>query len=158
MKATSDVTDVITPAEIGEFQGASAVLRSKNGFAASLMEVVGAILLGVILLGGTGVAIGAAINSGRDGQAKSSLDAVKSAQIVQQSKTQAYGTYEALTTGADPAMTKTAENIKVNATATNYCAGVKSTSLTGPTYWITARNATPVETMPTDAGLACPTF
>lgn len=145
--------------DLGEPQSAQAVLTDKRGLSTSIAESLGSLGIGVLVLVGLAIGIGAAWNYGQDSSAKSTLDSVKSAEVLHKAKTGSYGTVADLTTGADPALTSASENLKIAATETDYCAMVKSRSMTGPTFWMTAKTGKILEAAPTaaEAGVACPT-
>lgn len=146
--------DVLGSGEFADPQtqtSAASVLRSKRGLSASLPEVLGAVGVGIAILAGVGFGIGAAVNYGNDSSAQGSLEAVKSAQLLYQGQTGTFGTLEQLTKGDPPALTS-AGAVKVAATATNYCATVKSTSMAGTQFWITAKSSKVLKVKP-DAAL-----
>ncbi|MCI4659782.1 hypothetical protein, partial [Cryobacterium zhongshanensis] len=64
--------------EIGGPSSTMDVLRGKKGLSTSISESLGALVIGVLVLAGIGVAIGASYNYSQDSNAKSSLEAVKS--------------------------------------------------------------------------------
>jgi len=144
---------------LGDQSSAAAVLTNKRGLSASLPEVLGAIGISLAVLATVGLGIGAAVNFGNDSSAKGALESVKSAQLLYQAEKGTFGTLEQLTAGDTPALTG-AGSVKVSATATNYCAVVKSTSMSAPTFWITAKSGKLLTTAPTAAQLGdvtCPT-
>lgn len=143
---------------IGEPLSARAVLTDKKGLSTSLSESLGALALGVLVLTGLAVGVGAAYNYGQDSSAKQTLDAVKSAQVLNQARTGAFGDVLALTAGQDPALTKTTPSLAIVKTDKDYCAAVKSGSMYSPSYWLTAKSGKVLETKPTatEAGVTCP--
>jgi hypothetical protein len=145
---------------LGGRQSIKSVLTNKRGISASLPEVIGAVTISVILIGGSAFGLAAGYNASQDADAKSTLNAVKSAQVLNQSKTEGYGTFEELTTGEDPALTANPDKLKIEASTTNYCAVVKSGSMFGATYWMTAKSGKVLEKAPTaaEAGVTCPAF
>lgn len=160
--AVSDVTPDLSPidAGLGETRSIKSVLKNKLGLSASLPEVLGALAIGIIVIGGGGFGIAAGVNYSNNSQAQSALESVKSAQTLQQSKAGSFGTLEALTTGDTPPLTTAPDNLKIAATATNYCAVIKSKSMTGDTYWITAKSGKVLKAAPAAAMLGdatCPT-
>ncbi|MFJ2662649.1 hypothetical protein [Arthrobacter koreensis] len=159
-KTHPDVTPGPDTNDLGEPQSAHALLTDKRGLSTSIAESLGSIGLGVLLLVGLTVGIGAAWNYGQDSTAKSTLDSVKSAQVLQKAKTGSYGTVENLTDGADPALTSVSDDLKITASETDYCAVVKSRSMTGPTYWMTAKTGKVLDAAPSaaEAGVTCPTI
>ena len=158
-KATSDVIENVTPAA-GGMHSAAAVLKSKAGLSTSLTESLGSIGLGVLVLGLVGAGIAVGVNFTRDAGAKDSLNSVKSAETIYQGANDVFGDLDALTSGETPALTNKPDNLKVAATDTNYCAVVKSKSMTGPTFWMTGKSGKILTAAPTtaEAGVACPTL
>lgn len=156
-KATSDVTEDLTITGLGGTQSAKAVLTNKLGLSASLPEVLGAIAIGIAVLVGAGFGIGAGVNYSQDSKAQSALESVKSAEVLYQSKNQSFGALTDLTTGDTPALTSTPKNLAITATATNYCAVIKSGSMSGTVYYLTAKSGEISTTLPTNTGDAtCP--
>jgi hypothetical protein len=155
------VTDEFTPGALSERPSTLQTLRSKAGLSANLPEVLGALAIGILVIGG-GVGIAAGINYSRDAQAKSTLKSIATAETLVQSKTDSFGSLDDLTSGDTPALAEKpdATTTKIAQTDTNYCAVIKSKSMTGPTYWITAKDGAVLTTAPTDAeaGIACPTL
>lgn len=143
------------------------VLKDRSGLSASLPEVLGAIGIGILLLGLVGFGVGAGISFAQDSGAKSTLESIKSAQILHQTKTNSYGTLDALTTataaGATPALTAKPDNavVKVSPDGRNYCAFVESTSMMHTQYWLTSASGKVLDKAPLAAdlptGLTCPT-
>ena len=149
--------------ELGGRPSVLQVIRGKKGLSTSISESLGALVIGVLVLAGIGVGIGAAYNYTQDGAAKSTLDAVKSAETLHQSRSGSFGDASALTTGEDPALSQTPTNLAINVGAggINYCAMVKSQSMFTKNYWITSKSGKILETVPTGAeltaGMTCPT-
>lgn len=142
--------------EFGEPRSARSILADKRGLSTSIPESLGALGLGIVVLTLAGVGIGAAFNYGQDSGAQSTLDAVKSAQVLYQAKNSTYGDVAALTTGQDPALNKTSPHLAIAESTTDYCAAIKSDSMFPASYWITARNGQISTTKPTSAGVTCP--
>lgn len=65
--------------EFGEPRSARAILADNRGLSTSVAESLGALGLGIVVLGTLAVGIGAAFNYGQDSGAQSTLDGVKSA-------------------------------------------------------------------------------
>jgi hypothetical protein len=126
--------------EFGEARSALSTLKDKRGLSTSIPESLGALGLGIIVLATAGIGIGAAFNYGQDSSAKSTLDAVQSAQVLYQGKNATYGDVAALTTGTDPALPKTQSHLNIVKSATDYCAAIKSDSMFPASYWVTARS------------------
>jgi hypothetical protein len=148
--------------EVGGGSSVMDVLRGKKGLSTSISESLGALVIGVLVLAGIGVGIGAAYNYSQDSNAKASLDAVKSAEVLYQAKNAKFGIITDLTGGTDPALSSSAPNVKIVATDINYCAIVKSGSMFAKNFWITSQDgeiltAAPSATDQTALGLACPT-
>ncbi|MCI4659536.1 hypothetical protein, partial [Cryobacterium zhongshanensis] len=80
-------------------------------------------------------------NYSQDSNAKSSLEAVKSAQVLYQAKNASFGDVTALTGGTDPALSASAPNVVIASNATSYCAIVKSGSMFGGFSWITSQSS-----------------
>jgi hypothetical protein len=163
IRKNSDVTGTPELSELGGSQSVKSVLRSKRGLSTSLPETLGALAIGVIVLGGIGFGIGAGYNYTQDSNAQATLDVIKSGQALVQSKTGSFAADKAaLTTGDPAAVTTDAGNWKVNGTATNYCAISKSGSMSGTTYWMTAKSGKILTTLPTGPTLlgdaTCPTL
>jgi len=155
------IEDVLpVPAGSGGIFSARSVLTNKRGMSFSLPEVLVAVGLSIGGAALVTVGIASAINFSKDSGAKTALDSVKSAQILYQQKTGSFGSLEQLTTGETPALTDSPANFKLAQTETNYCGIVRSTSMSAPTYWITAKSGKILETAPTaaQAGVACPTL
>lgn len=133
--------------ELGEPLSARAVLADKRGLSTSLAESLGSLGLGVLVMAGIAVGIGAAYNYGQDSSAKSTLDSVKAAEVLHKAKTGSYANAELLTTGADPALTKSSADLVINANEKDYCAVVTSRSLGGPSFWLTGRDGKVYETI-----------
>ncbi|ROR76114.1 hypothetical protein SAMN06295974_3738 [Plantibacter flavus] len=160
-KATADMIEISDVNALGATRTAKSVLGDKKGLSTSIPEALGAIVLGMILLGGAAFGVGAAINYGQDSGAESDLESVKAAQTLYQAKNATYGTKAQLTSGSDPAMANSDKGSwDVAVTANNFCAISKSKGVSGTTYWITAKTGKAVTTMPTaaEAGVACPTI
>lgn len=159
-KAPSVITDEFTPQALGE-KSILQTLRSKAGLSANLPEVLGALAIGILVIGG-GVGIAAGINYSRDSQAQSTLKSIATAETLIQSKTEKFGSLDDLTAGDSPALAEKpdATVTKIAQTDSNYCAVIKSKSMAGPTYWITAKNNAVLKSAPTaaEAGIACPTL
>ncbi|MET0886649.1 MAG: hypothetical protein ABWX92_09385 [Mycetocola sp.] len=159
------MTGTSTLSELGGRKSIKSVLSSKLGLSTSLPETLGALAIGVIVLGGIGFGIGAGYNYTQDSSAQSTLDVVKSGQALIQSKTGSFGDKADLTTGNPAAVTSDQGkwDVAVSATGTNYCAASKSGSMDGLTYYITSKNTKVTTTKPTtpaDLGdvVACPTI
>lgn len=139
----------------------SAVLKDKRGLSASLPEVLGAVGIGILVLGLAGFGIGAGINFSQDSGAKSTLESVKSAQILHQTQSNTFGTLAELTGGESPALSTKPDNVNITVSADgrNYCAIVESGSMAHTKYWITSKDGKVVEAAPdaAAAGVACPT-
>lgn len=146
--------------DLGGPQSVKAVLSNKRGLSTSIVESLGALAIGVVVLGGIGFAVGAGYNYAQDSTAQASLETVKAAQVLYQSKNQTFGTLAELTAAPDPALTDTPDRMAIAATATNYCAYVKSSSMFEKEYWLTAKSGKLLEVAPTEveAGVACPTI
>lgn len=136
-------------------------LTSKRGISFSLTESLGSVGLWLLGAAVVGVGVGAAITFGQDSGAKGALDSVKSAQILQQSKTGKFGSKTDLTKSdatnkaaltSDPSKI----DIWVSADGQNYCAVSTSASVFAPSYWLTAKDGKVSETKPTEAGTTCP--
>lgn len=139
------------------------VLKEKRGLSASLPEVLGAVGIGILLLGLVGFGIGAGINFAQDSGAKGALESVKSAQLLHQSKTNAFGSLEELTTAdgtGAAALSVKPDNVTITVSADkrNYCALVVSGSMGHTPFWVTAKTGKIVDKEPTaaEAGVACP--
>jgi hypothetical protein len=143
---------------LGAPRSAGSTLADKRGLSTSIPESLGALGLGVLVLSALGVGIGAAYNYGQDGSAQNTLDAVKSAEILNQARTGTFGDLPTLTTGTDPALTQTAPSLVITSAARDYCAAIQSHSMFGPSYWITARSGKVLNAKPdaTTAGVTCP--
>ena len=142
------------------------VLKDRRGLSASLPEVLGAVGIGILLLGLVGFGIGAGINFAQDSGAKAALESVKSAQLLHQSKTNTFGNLDALTKGDPPALAGTTDNMVIDVApdGRNYCALVESRSMLKTKYWIYAKSSKAVEATPTGqppaaatVGMTCPT-
>ena len=146
------------PDESTEPLSARSVLADKRGISTSITESLGAIAMGIAAMVGITVAIGFAINYAQDSSAKSTLDAVKSAEILHKSKTGSYGDQNMLTTGQEPALSKSSEDLMIVADEKNYCAAIESSSMFSPSYWVTSKSGELLEEKPTTeaAGIACP--
>lgn len=144
--------------ETGGTLSTRTVLADKRGVSTSIIESLGSIGLGIVLMVGIAFAVGAGLNYGHDSSAKSTLDAVKSAEVLYKAKTGSYGDKEMLTTGQDAALTKSSDDLVINANDKNYCAATESGSMFSPSYWVTAKSGELLEEMPTEAeaGIACP--
>lgn len=139
-----------------------AVLKEKRGLSASLPEVLGAVGISILLLGLVGFGIGAGITFSQDSGAKDTLNAVNSAQILHQTKTQTFGKLADLTGGDNPALKPAPTNVAVavSTDGRNYCAVVESTSMLRTKYWITGKDGIVVDKAPTateTGGVTCPT-
>jgi len=136
------------------------VLTDKHGLSASLPEVLGAVGISIFILAAAGFGIGAGVNFSQDATAKGTLDSVKAAQVLQHSKTGAYGDVDALKAGDSPALTQTSDSLKIAASDNNYCAAVKSGSITGTVFYLNAKTGEITEDKDAaDAGgIDCPTF
>lgn len=152
--------EIITPElnGFGEPISTGSVLADKRGLSTSLSESLGSLALGILVIAGLAVGIGAAYNYGQDSSAKSNLDAVKSAQILHQGKTGTFGDISALSTGEDPALTKTAPSLAVTVGDRNFCAAIESGSMFKTNYWLTSKTGEVLTTKPTpaEAGVTCP--
>lgn len=142
----------------GDPLSAREVLADKRGVSTSISESLGSIGLGVAVMTLLAVSIGAAWNYGMDSSAKSTLDSVKSAQVLYKAKTGSYGDVSKLTTGQDAALSKSSDELKIAADDKNYCAAIESTSMFSPSYWVTAKSGELLSEKPTTeaAGIACP--
>lgn len=158
-KAPSVVTEDVTLTGLVGPRSAKSVLSNKLGLSASLPEVLGAVGVSVGILAAAAFGVGAAINFGMDSSAKGAIDSVKSAQVLYQSKNATFGTVEQLTAGDTPPLTDKPESLKITVSATNYCGVIKSTSMMGTSYWITAKSGKVLDKAPTaaEAGVTCPT-
>lgn len=156
----ADSTKTI-PADLGGSLTPTAVLKDKRGISASLSEVLGAVAISIGVIALAAFGIGAGINYSQDSNAKATLDSIKSAQILHQSKTNGFGDLAALTTGDAPALTSIPTNatIKLSTDKRNYCALVESGSMAHTLFWITSKDGKIVEEAPTGlaGGLTCPT-
>lgn len=144
---------------------ALAVLKDKKGLSASLPEVLGAVGIGILLLGLVGFGIGAGISFAQDSGAKGTLESVKSAQLLHQTKTEKFtADVKSFTDTNPPALSGDVSNLKmtVSADGRNFCAGIESTSMAHTKFWINSKTGkiTEGDTPPTAtvAGVACPTF
>jgi hypothetical protein len=160
-KATPGLIEYPDLVDGGAPQSAKAVLRNKRGISTSISESLGSIIIGVVVLAAVGVAIGAGYNYSQDSSAKSTLDGVKSAEVIYQGRVGSYGSAADLTGGTDPALSSVSTNLVINSTATNYCAIVKSASMFPSYSWITSRSGKVLTALPTGvdlpAGVTCPT-
>lgn len=163
---TSKLSKMLAPVGLGDSKSAKDLLADKQGLSASLPEVLGAIAIGIVVLGLAGFGIGAGVNYSQDSGAKQVLESVKSAQVLHQSKTGGFGSLEELTTatgGATPALTVKPDNIALATTADkrNYCAVIESGSMGHTKFWITSASGKILETAPAagslPTGLTCPT-
>ena len=143
-------------AQLSGARSTRAVLSNKRGISTSITESLGGITIGILVMAAAGVGVAAAYNIGQDSTAKSALDAISPAQTIVQNRTGSFGDLAALTTGVDPAMTGTPAFLAINATATNYCAVIKSKSMFPKTYWITAKSGKVLDAAPTETGNTCP--
>jgi hypothetical protein len=156
-KAITTDAGSLTISDLGGSQSAKSVLSNKRGLSGSLLEVLGAVGIGIVLLAGAGVGIAYGINTSQDGAAKSVLDSVKAAQVSFQTANGKFGEVDDLTTGDTPPLTSKPDHFAINATDTNYCAVIRSGSMGHPTYWITAKSGKVLTTAPTNNGDAdCP--
>lgn len=161
-KNTSDVTDMDL-AQLPGIQSTRKLLTEKHGLSTSISESLGALVIGVLVLAGIGVGIGAAYNYSQDSNAKSSLEAVKSAEVLYQAKNAAFGDVAALTGGNDPALSSSAPNVTITATTINYCAVVKSGSMFTKNYWVSSVSGKILDVFPSTValgqpvGVTCPT-
>jgi hypothetical protein len=158
-KATAGVLETPELSMPATRRGFMSTLRDKKGLSTSISESLGALAMGVMVLALVGVGIGAGYNYSQDASAKSSLDAVQSAEVLHQARAGAYGTDTQLTAGADPAMSSLPANLKIAASTTNYCAVVKSGSMFPKTYWVISKSNKILEAAPAlaDSVVACPT-
>jgi hypothetical protein len=147
-KALSTEIDPLAISDLAGPQSAQSVLANKRGLSASLPEVLGAVGISIAVLAGAAFGIGYGVNYSQDAKAKSVLDSVKSAQVSYQGKNDTFGTLAQLTTGDTPPLTDTPDHFAIAASATNYCAVIKSGSMSGPTFWITAKSGKILETAP----------
>ncbi|MEO3931413.1 hypothetical protein WMO79_01180 [Micrococcaceae bacterium Sec7.4] len=157
-KAHQEATIRPDLSEFGEPRSARSILADKRGLSTSIPESLGALGLGIVVLGTLAVGIGAAFNYGQDSGAQSTLDAVKSAQVLFQARNASYGDVPGLTTGQDPALPKSNPHLAIAKNATDYCAAMKSDSMFPNSYWVTARTGTVTNTKPAlaQSGVACP--
>lgn len=158
------MADKIKPllgAAFAEPRTPTAILKEKRGLSASLPEVLGAVGISILVLGLAGFGIGAGINFSQDSGAKSTLESVKSAQILQQTKTNEFGDLAALTSGEAPALSSKPDNVAIKTwdEGRNYCAFIESTSMSRTKYWITSKGGKVVEENPdtTNCPAAVPT-
>lgn len=144
--------------EFGGPRSLRSVLTDKRGLSTSVPEALGAIGLGIFVIGVGAVGLGAAWNFGQDSGAQTALEGVKGAQVLYQSKNSAFGDVAALTTGQDPALKNAPTSLAIAATDKNYCAAVKSSGMFSPSYWITAKSGKVLNTKPdaATAGVTCP--
>jgi hypothetical protein len=147
--------------ELSEFGGARSVrstLADKRGLSTSIAESLGSLGLGIVVMAVAAVGIGAAFNYGQDSSAQSTLDGVKSAQVLYKAKNNTFGDAPGLTTGQDPALNKTSPHLNIVNSTTDYCAAMKSDSMFPNTYWMTARTGQVTTTKPTlaQSGVTCP--
>lgn len=139
-------------------RSAGSVLADNRGLSTSITESLGALGLGIAVLAVGAVGVGAAWNYGQDSGAQSTLDGVKSAQVLYQGKNATYGDVPALTTGQDPALPKSNPHLAIVKSNTDYCAAIKSDSMFPSSYWVTARTGGVSSTKPAlaQSGVACP--
>lgn len=159
-KATSDLlSDDLTAASFEPTGPISATLKSNRGIAMSTTDLLGAIVGSIVLLGGAIFGIAHMINYTHDSNAQSALEQVKTAQVLYQSSTGSFAADAAdLTKGTTPALVNKPASLKMTANATDYCAVVKSDSMDGNRYWITARSGKVLTAKPdaAAAGITCP--
>lgn len=129
-------------------QSTEQVLSSKRGVAANLTETLTAVGIGLLVLVLGGFAAGAGLTFAQNAGAQSVLDAVQTAQTQVRSETGNYGSKEALTTGEIPPLTKTSPRLAITAAENNFCAVIKSDSMLGNVYYITARTGVVSEEKP----------
>lgn len=157
-KDNSVVTDDFTPGAGGVLMPIRGTLSSKKGLSLSIPEILVALAASVtaIAIGG-GIAM--AMNISKDSNAKNALNDIKTAQSIIQNKTGSFADLDTLTNGSPAALPQVADGLKLAASGTQYCAVIKSTSMEGPTYWITAKSGKILEAAPTAAasGITCPT-
>lgn len=158
-KATSVPTD-ISPVDFSGSLSPKGILLNKDGISASLTEVLGAVGISIGIMAAAAFGIGAGINFSQDGKAKSSLNAISAAETLYKSNNDTYGDIDALTSGDAPALTQKTDKMKITVSDTNYCAVVKSTSMTGGSFWVTAKSDAILKEAPTaaEAGVTCPTI
>lgn len=158
LKNHSDAVIRTDLSEFGEPRSARSTLADKRGLSTSIAESLGSLGLGIVVLATAGIGIGAAYNYGQDSSAKSTLDAVKSAQVLYQAKNSSFADVAALTGGTDPALPKGAASLNIVKTVTDYCAAIKSDSMFPASYWMTARSGQVLTAKPavTAAGVTCP--
>lgn len=159
-KPSATKTDHPELSEFNEHQSMQAVLANKRGLSTSIAESLGALALGILVVTALALGLGAAYNYGQDSTAKASLDAVKSAQTLHQAKSGSFGDKDALTTGDDPALTKTSKSLAIVVGDRNYCAAVESGSMFKTKYWVTGKTGEikqgPTKPTEAEAGVACP--
>lgn len=160
----SDLSDDFTRQGRRTTPSITAILKEKRGLSASLPEVLGAVAISIGVLALVGFGIGAGVNYANDSGAKGSLESVKSAQILHQSKTGGFGTIAELTdstAGATPALTSKPDNVAVSVSTDkrNYCALVESKSMSHTKFWLTSSSGKVLDAAPTGlpTGLTCPT-
>lgn len=110
------------------------LLRRKEGLSASIGEVIGAITISIIVLALSGFGISAGINYSHDSNAEAALQSVRSAQILHQTKTDAYGTMDELQAGEAPSLRSAPDGVRlfVDTDGRDYCALVESGSMSRP--------------------------
>jgi hypothetical protein len=137
--ARQGVTTKPTAAALRGIQTVRRVLIDKQALSTGISESLGALVIGVLVLGGVGVAIGASYNYAQDSSARSTLQSVKSAQVLYQAKEDTFGTITQLIEGDDPALSAAPDNVVIDVTETGYCVMATSQSMFSTDYWLTSR-------------------